>query len=125
MLWELTRSSVRRSENFLFCHSNFPILNLPSFIIEVVSDFDARVWPLWYVRTNNLGESYMTKMKVVFSALLAALALSGPARGQELDGTLKKIKTSSTLTIGYRESAPPFSFMGPDQRVGFLWLAIS
>ena len=62
----------------------------------------------------------MTKMKVVFSALLVALALSGPGLSQELDGTLKKIKTSSTLTIGYREAAPPFSFMGPDKRpVGY------
>jgi ABC-type amino acid transport substrate-binding protein len=40
--------------------------------------------------------------------------------GQELDGTLKRIKTTGTFTIGYRESAPPFSFMGPDKRpVGY------
>ena len=40
--------------------------------------------------------------------------------GQELDGTLKKIKASSTLTLGYLESAPPFSFPGPDKRpVGY------
>jgi glutamate/aspartate transport system substrate-binding protein len=62
----------------------------------------------------------MTKMKLVFSAVLAALVLAGPALGQKLEGTLKKIKTSGTLTIGYRESAPPFSFMGPDNRpVGY------
>jgi ABC-type amino acid transport substrate-binding protein len=37
-----------------------------------------------------------------------------------LDGTLKKIKTSGTFTIGYREAAPPFSFPGPDKRpVGY------
>jgi ABC-type amino acid transport substrate-binding protein len=46
--------------------------------------------------------------------------LLGPARGQDLDGTLKKIKTSGTFTIGYREAAPPFSFPGPDKRpVGY------
>jgi ABC-type amino acid transport substrate-binding protein len=39
-----------------------------------------------------------------------------PALGQDLDGTLKKIKTSGTLTIGYRESSPPFSFLGTDKR---------
>ncbi len=62
----------------------------------------------------------MTKIKLVFSAVLAALVLAGPALGQKLEGTLKKIKTSGTLTIGYRESAPPFSFMGPDNRpVGY------
>jgi ABC-type amino acid transport substrate-binding protein len=45
---------------------------------------------------------------------------AGPALGQELDGTLRKIKTSGTLAIGYRESSPPFSFLGPDKRpVGY------
>ena len=38
------------------------------------------------------------------------------AFGQDLDGTLKKIKGSGTFTIGYRESSPPFSFVGPDKR---------
>ena len=62
----------------------------------------------------------MTNMKIVFSALLMALVLGGPVLGQDLDGTLKKIKTSGTFTIGYRESAPPFSFPGPDKRpVGY------
>src|SRR4030095_1553484 len=32
----------------------------------------------------------------------------------------KKIKASSSLTLGYLESAPPFSFPGPDKRpVGY------
>lgn len=52
--------------------------------------------------------------------ILLALMTAGPALGQELDGTLKKIKTSSTFTLGYLESAPPFSFPGPDRRpVGY------
>jgi len=55
-------------------------------------------------------------IKVVLGAFLAALVFTGPALGEELTGTLKKIKTSGTLTIGYRESSPPFSFMGPDKR---------
>ena len=62
----------------------------------------------------------MTNMKIVFGVLLAALVLGGPALGQDLDGTLKKIKTSGTFTIGYREAAPPFSFPGPEKRpVGY------
>ena len=62
----------------------------------------------------------MTNMKIVFGALLTALLLGGPVLGQDLDGTLKKIKTSGTFTIGYREAAPPFSFPGPDKRpVGY------
>ena len=59
-------------------------------------------------------------MKVVCSLLLAVLVSAGTVLGQDLDGTLKKIKTSGTFTIGYRESAPPFSLMGPDKRpVGY------
>jgi ABC-type amino acid transport substrate-binding protein len=62
----------------------------------------------------------MNKMKIVFGALLTALVLVRPAMGQELDGTLKKIKDSSTFTLGHLTSAPPFSFPGPDKRpVGY------
>lgn len=62
----------------------------------------------------------MKNMRHALVMLLAALALAGQALGQELDGTLKKIKDSSTFTLGYLESAPPFSFPGPDRRpVGY------
>ncbi len=62
----------------------------------------------------------MKFIKVVLCAFLAALVLTSPALGEELSGTLKKIKTSGTLTIGYRESSPPFSFLGPDkQPIGY------
>ncbi len=37
-----------------------------------------------------------------------------PWAAQPLDGTLKKIKDSGTLVIGYRENSRPFSFLGPD-----------
>lgn len=62
----------------------------------------------------------MTNMKIVLGALLMGLVCAGPVLGQNLDGTLKKIKTSATINLGYLESAPPFSFMGPDkQPVGY------
>ena len=62
----------------------------------------------------------MSQMNIMRSALLAALMLAGPAWGQELDGTLKKIKDTGTFTLGYLETAPPFSFPGPDRRpVGY------
>lgn len=62
----------------------------------------------------------MKNFRLALVMLLAALAFAGQAFGQELDGTLKKIKASSTLTLGYLESAPPFSFPGPDRRpVGY------
>ena len=43
-----------------------------------------------------------------------ALALGGPAEAQDLQGTLKKIKDSGTITLGYREQSVPFSFKGND-----------
>jgi glutamate/aspartate transport system substrate-binding protein len=62
----------------------------------------------------------MKKTKAVFCALLATLILASAGYPQELEGTLKKIKTSSTFTLGYLETAPPFSFPGPDKRpVGY------
>jgi ABC-type amino acid transport substrate-binding protein len=62
----------------------------------------------------------MKNSKVIFGALMATFFLAGGARAQGLDGTLKKIKDSSTFTLGYLESAPPFSFPGPDKRpVGY------
>lgn len=60
------------------------------------------------------------KLHGAAAVLLASLLLTGPALGQNLDGTLKKIKTSGAMNIGYRESSPPFSFMGSDKRpVGY------
>src|ERR1700752_1764146 len=46
--------------------------------------------------------------------LLTTLALAAPALGAELEGTLKKIKTTNTITLGYRDSSRPFSFVGDD-----------
>jgi ABC-type amino acid transport substrate-binding protein len=37
-----------------------------------------------------------------------------PWAAQPLGGTLKKIKDSGTMVIGYRENSRPFSFLGPD-----------
>ena len=57
--------------------------------------------------------------KLIIAAL--ALALSpGMAVGQELTGTLKKIKDSGTITVGHRESSVPFSYLDDKQQpVGF------
>lgn len=62
----------------------------------------------------------MINTKIIMTALLMVLILAQHGLGQELDGTLKKVKTSATLNLGYREAAPPFSFPGPDRRpVGY------
>src|SRR5690348_2140250 len=57
----------------------------------------------------------MTQTKLVLGVFLIATALGRPALGQQLDGTLKKIKDSNMFTLGYHTSAPPFSFPGPDK----------
>src|SRR5262249_10328873 len=45
-------------------------------------------------------------------AAVVALVLIAPARAaDELSGTLKKVRDTGTLTIGYRESSIPFSYL--------------
>jgi glutamate/aspartate transport system substrate-binding protein len=44
-------------------------------------------------------------------ALIAPLLVLTGARAQELTGTLKKIKDSKTVTLGYRASSIPFSYL--------------
>lgn len=52
------------------------------------------------------------------SALLIVMPLIAiqTVEAQALDGTLKKIKDSSTMNLGYLADAPPFSFLGPDKK---------
>ena len=47
-------------------------------------------------------------------ALAATWLVVAPAPAQDLQGTLKKIRDSGTITIGYREQSLPFSFRGDD-----------
>ena len=52
-----------------------------------------------------------------FTALVLGLLIplsTGLASAADLSGTLKKIKDSGVIAIGYRDSAVPFSFVGPD-----------
>ena len=50
---------------------------------------------------------------LVFSLL--TLLPTSDAFAADLSGTLKKIKDSGTIAIGYRDSAVPFSFVGADR----------
>jgi glutamate/aspartate transport system substrate-binding protein len=51
---------------------------------------------------------------------LAAAVLSGQAGAEELTGTLKKIKETGAISLGYRESSIPFSYLDDDQKpIGF------
>jgi len=52
-------------------------------------------------------------------ALTAALCASG-VQAEELTGTLKTIKESGAITLGYRDSSIPFSYLDDNQKpVGF------
>ena len=54
------------------------------------------------------------------AALIAPLLVTPGARGQELTGTLKKIKDSKAVTLGYRGSSIPFSYLNKvHQPIGY------
>ena len=58
----------------------------------------------------------MTKAKILVATLSFAL-LSTAALAEELTGTLKKIKETSSITLGHRESSIPFSYYDDQQNV--------
>lgn len=54
----------------------------------------------------------MQTNRLVALLIAAAVAWSAwPAQAEELSGTLKKIKALGAITIGYRESSIPFSYL--------------
>jgi len=59
----------------------------------------------------------LRKFMVSGSALLIVMTLCAvqSVEAQDLDGTLKRIKASSTINLGYVQFAPPFSLLGPDK----------
>jgi ABC-type amino acid transport substrate-binding protein len=48
----------------------------------------------------------------ILNVLLGGLLLASPMPAAAQEDTLAKIKRTSAVTIGYRESSPPFSFVG-------------
>ena len=61
----------------------------------------------------------MKRSLVTGFALAAALGI-GQAGAQELTGTLKNIKETGAITIGYRDSSIPFSYLDDNQKpIGF------
>ena len=53
----------------------------------------------------------MIPLLIAAVALIAPLLVFSGAHAQELTGTLKKIKDSGTVTLGYRASSIPFSYL--------------
>src|SRR3954464_10956306 len=61
----------------------------------------------------------MRRLAVIVLALAAPL-FAGPANAEELTGTLKKVKETGAITIGYRDSSIPFSYLDDNEKgVGF------
>jgi glutamate/aspartate transport system substrate-binding protein len=61
----------------------------------------------------------MTRLRIIGLVLAAAFG-AGQANGEELTGTLKKIKETGAITIGYRDSSIPFSYLDDNQKpIGF------
>ena len=61
----------------------------------------------------------MRRLRMIGLALAAVLS-AGPTNAEELTGTLKKIKETGAITIGYRDSSIPFSYLDDNQKpIGF------
>jgi glutamate/aspartate transport system substrate-binding protein len=61
----------------------------------------------------------MKRLPMIGLALVAGL-LAARANGEELSGTLKKVKETGAITIGYRDSSIPFSYLDDNQKpIGF------
>ena len=56
------------------------------------------------------------RLKMLLSLIPAAVLAATPALAQELTGTLKKIKDTGAITLGYRESSLPFSYLNRRQQ---------
>src|SRR5690348_10853029 len=60
-------------------------------------------------------------MRALFAAaLIAPLLAVSSAHAQELTGTLKKIKDSKAVMLGFRQSSIPFSYVNkPGDPIGY------
>jgi glutamate/aspartate transport system substrate-binding protein len=61
-------------------------------------------------------------MRILTSVAIGCFAalMAMPSQAEELTGALKKIKDTGTITVGYRESSIPFSYLDDNQKpVGF------
>ena len=62
----------------------------------------------------------MNRFTLLAIAAFGGLLLGAPSFAQPTGDTLKKIKETRTMTLGYRESSVPFSFLDGQQKpVGF------
>ena len=60
------------------------------------------------------------KRSYIIGLALAAAVGAGAANAQELTGTLKNVKDTGAITLGFRDSSIPFSYLDDNQKpVGY------
>src|SRR5215467_9675774 len=65
---------------------------------------------------NYPAEERRMKSLPMIGLVMAAAFCAAQANAQELAGTLKKVKEKGTITIGYRDSSIPFSYLDDNQK---------
>jgi glutamate/aspartate transport system substrate-binding protein len=72
-----------------------------------------------YTEIIRTRRAPMNHLRLIGYALAAAFC-AGQAHAEELTGTLKNIKETGAITLGFRDSSIPFSYLDDDQKpVGF------
>src|SRR5277367_915799 len=67
----------------------------------------------------GVREMRMKRLRAIGFALALVVGAAG-ANADELSGTLRKIKETGVINIGYRDSSIPFSYLDDNQKpVGF------
>src|SRR6201996_3354756 len=56
------------------------------------------------------------KRSYMIGFALAAVLAAGQAGAQELTGTLKNIKETGAITLGFRDSSIPFSYLAANKK---------
>src|SRR5579862_3621855 len=70
-------------------------------------------------RTTGYRGSTMSKRfsgALLSAALAAGLSIPLAAHAQDVDSVVKKLKSTHTLTIGYRETSVPLSYLDEDKK---------
>jgi glutamate/aspartate transport system substrate-binding protein len=63
--------------------------------------------------------AFMKRLRMIGLGLAAAFC-AGQANAEELTGTLRKVKETGAIVIGYRDSSIPFSYLDDNQKpIGF------
>jgi glutamate/aspartate transport system substrate-binding protein len=69
----------------------------------------------WLDKAIQAGRTVM-KPTYLIGCTLAAVLFAGTANAEELTGTLKNIKDSGAITLGFRDSSIPFSYLDDNQK---------